>query len=323
MGPIASSADPERTAQYLIGLVGSGIQSSLTPSLHSAEAASFGLRDRFHYQLIDLDVVPVGADDIGFILRAAQALGFAGLNITHPVKQTVIGALDDLSPEAAAIGAVNTVVFTEDRAVGHNTDWYGFSELARRALANESTERVVQLGVGGAGSAVAYAQLRRGVGHLDLLDVDEGRAAELADSLQHQFGAGRVTAHGLGALPSLARGASGFVNTTPLGMAAHPGSAIPAGLIDSSHWVIDVVYLPLETQLLTEARERGARATGGTSMTVFQAADAFRLFTGRTPDSDRMLDHMNRLVRRTDVIRRTENRYFVDTGDRTGRDTLL
>ncbi|KTT47306.1 shikimate dehydrogenase, partial [Pseudomonas oryzihabitans] len=137
----------------LAGLIGAGIQASLTPAMHEREGDAQGLR--YLYRLIDLDVLGLSADALPELLRAAQRTGFTGLNITFPCKQAIIPLLDDLSPEARGIGAVNTVVLADGRTVGHNTDCLGFAEGFRRGLPDVAKRLVVQLGAGGAGSAVA------------------------------------------------------------------------------------------------------------------------------------------------------------------------
>lgn len=281
---------------FQLGLIGEGIQESMSPALYEVEGEHHGMR--VDYDIIDLDVITAGPENVGDLVRAARTLGFKGMNITHPVKQRVIAELDELSDEARNIGAVNTVVVAEDgRLIGHNTDAYGFFELARRALVGEKTDNVVQFGAGGAGSAVAYAQLQGPVGVLHLVDIDVARSQALADSLAVHFGADRVKAARVEDIPSLIADADGFVNATPMGMAAHPGTPIDTALLTDKHWVIDIVYFPLETQLMKEAAALGARVTGGVGMTAFQAAKAFNLYTGLEPDSERMLSHIHELVR--------------------------
>jgi shikimate dehydrogenase len=280
---------------FQLGLIGEGIQESMSPALHEAEGEHHGMR--IDYDLIDLDLIAAEPDDVGDLVRAARTLGFKGLNITHPVKQRVIEHLDELSDEARNIGAVNTVVIDGERLIGHNTDAYGFFELSRRALVNEKTDNVVQFGAGGAGSAVAYANLQGPTGVLHLVDIDFGRSEALAASLAKHFGDDRVRAARVEEIPNLIADADGFVNATPMGMAGFPGTPIDTALLTDKHWVMDIVYFPLETQLMAEAAARGARVTGGTGMTAFQAAMAFELFTGLKPNPERMLAHINELVR--------------------------
>ncbi|MGW2517541.1 shikimate dehydrogenase [Streptomyces sp. NPDC001617] len=273
---------------YLVGLIGSGIGPSLSPALHEREADRQGLR--YLYRLIDIDVLGVPPEAVGDLVRAARDLGFDGLNITHPCKQLVIEHLDALAPQAEALGAVNTVVFEEDgRAVGHNTDVTGFAASFARGLPDVPLERVVQLGAGGAGAAVAHATLTLGAERVTVVDALADRAADLAAALNRHFGAGRAAAATPDRLPQLLSSADGVVHATPTGMAAHPGLPFPAELLHPGLWVAEVVYRPLETELLRTARAVGCAALDGGGMAVFQAADAFRLFTGREPDSGRML----------------------------------
>lgn len=284
---------------YLVGLIGSGIGPSLSPALHEREADRQGLR--YLYRLIDIDMLGVGPEAVGDLVRAARDLGFDGLNITHPCKQLVIDHLDELAPQAAALGAVNTVVFEGGRAIGHNTDVTGFAVSFARGLPDVSLERVVQLGAGGAGAAVAHAVLTLGAGHVTVVDAMPDRAADLAAGLNLHFGAGRARAATPDALGELLGRADGVVHATPTGMAAHPGLPFPAELLHPGLWVAEVVYRPLETELLRTARALGCATLDGGGMAVFQAADAFRLFTGREPDAVRMLADISELAGAADV----------------------
>jgi shikimate dehydrogenase len=280
---------------FLVGLIGAGIQASLTPALHEHEGDAQGLR----YTYKNLDIVPmgVGPEALPELLAAAQRMGFAGLNITHPCKQLVIPLLDELSPDAQALGAVNTVVLRDGKRRGENTDWWGFAEAFRRNMAGAKLDRVVQLGAGGAGAAVAHALLTMGARELTVQDVDAGRSATLAASLSARFGAGR--ARPCADLAVAMAEADGLVHCTPTGMANHPGLPLPAELLRPALWVADIVYFPLETELLRRSRALGCRTLHGGAMAVFQAVEAFRLFTGVTPDDERMLRHFASLVGNT------------------------
>ncbi|GAB3174081.1 shikimate dehydrogenase [Streptomyces incanus] len=282
---------------YLVGLIGSGIGPSLSPALHEREADRQGLRCL--YRLLDLDTIGVPPEGVGELLSAARLLGFDGLNITHPCKRHVVEHLDALDPQAEALGAVNTVLFEDGRAVGHNTDVTGFAASFARGLPDVPLERVVQLGAGGAGAAVAHAVLTLGAGRVTVVDALPERADELAGSLNRTFGADRATAAPPALLPELlaqADGSGGLVHATPTGMAAHPGLPLPAKLLHPGLWVAEVVYRPLETDLLRAARAAGCATLDGGGMAAFQAADAFRLFTGREPDRARMLAHLTDLT---------------------------
>jgi shikimate dehydrogenase len=286
-GRAAGAALP-RSQQTLVGLIGMGIQPSRMPALHEREGAEQGLT--YIYRLIDLEVLGLQAEALPELVVAARRFAFTGLNVTHPCKQAIIPLLDALSPQARALGAVNTVVFEADgRLVGHNTDWSGFAESFRRELADVPRQRVVLLGAGGAGAAVAYALLTLGVGELSILDTEEARADRLAAGLRERFGEGRAIA--AGDLAAAVDAAEGLVNATPVGMANHAGMPVARELLRPDLWVAEIIYFPLETRLLRAARELGCRTMGGGGMAVFQAAAAFRLFTGREPDRERMIRH--------------------------------
>jgi shikimate dehydrogenase len=284
-----TSPDPtlrESKNAILTGLIGAEIGPSRSPAMHEAEADALGLR--LIYKRIDLAALGLGIEALPELLRAAELTGFAGVNITHPCKQAVIPLLDELSPDAQALGAVNTVLFAGGKRIGHNTDWYGFAEAFRLRMPGAALTNVVQLGAGGAGAAVAYASCKLGAEKLTLVDADPARATALADKLGALFGAGRITA---ATTPDAAMAqATGLINATPIGMAAHPGLPLDAGLLRPDIWVAEVVYFPLETALLTSARALGCRTVDGGGMAVFQAAEAFRLFTGVAPDTARMLE---------------------------------
>ncbi len=279
-------------SKLLVGLIGAGIQKSLSPAMHEEEARARGLR--LHYQLIDLDRTPEGAAALPTLLRSARTMGFAGLNITYPCKQAVIPLLDELSDEAAAMGAVNTVVLRDGRAVGHNTDGSGWAWGFTRTLPNADVARVVLLGAGGAGSAIAHAALRLGAAELRIVDADAGRARQLADELARRYPKARI---GGGDDPaSVLADATGLIHATPTGMDKLPGLPLPAHLLRPELWVSEIVYFPLETALLKAARAAGCAVCDGGTMAVGQAVGAFRLFTGLEPDAERMRRHFLQLI---------------------------
>ena len=279
--------------KLLVGLIGAGIGRSLTPAMQEAEAAAQGLR--LHYQLIDLDRSGLGVEALPSLIAAAPALGFAGLNITYPCKQAVLALLDGLSDEARAMGAVNTVVFEGGRAVGHNTDGSGWRWGFERTLPDADLSRVVLLGAGGAGSAIAHSVCRMQADSLVLVDSDLARATALAAELARQYGGGRVS---VGADSATAlQGASGLIHATPTGMDKLPGLPLPAALLRPALWVAEIVYFPLETALLKAARSVGCRIVDGGTMAVGQALGAFELFTGRVADAARIDAHFRQLIR--------------------------
>ncbi|WP_236237657.1 shikimate dehydrogenase [Pseudomonas faucium] len=271
----------------LAGLIGRGIQLSRTPALHEHEGDAQALR--YLYRLIDADQLQLDDSALAQLLDAAQRTGFTGLNITYPFKQAIVPLLDELSDEARGIGAVNTVVLKDGKRVGHNTDCLGFAEGLRRGLPDAPRRQVVQLGAGGAGSAVAHALLGEGVERLLLFEVDTARAQALVDNLKQRFGVGRAV---LGSdLEAELAVADGLVNTTPVGMAKLPGTPLPVEWLHGRLWVAEIIYFPLQTELLRAARALGCRTLDGSHMAVFQAVKAFELFSGRQADARRMQAH--------------------------------
>lgn len=274
--------------RVLAGLAGRGILESRTPWMHEREADAQGLR--LVYALFDFADRRWPDEDLPRLLDAAQRVGFAGINVTYPFKQAVVPLLDDLSDAARLIGAVNTVAFRDGRRIGHNTDVSGFADGFESGLAGEASDRVLLIGCGGAGAAVSHALLGPiGAAHVVLADADTVRAAALHRQLADSYGDARVS---IANDPvAAAREVQGIVNATPMGMAKFPGLPIAAEAIEPRHWVADIVYFPLETGLLAEARRKGCRTLDGSGMAVGQAADAFAIFTGRTADPARMRAH--------------------------------
>jgi shikimate dehydrogenase len=274
--------------KILLGLIGSGIQRSMSPALHEEEGRHHGLR--VHYQLIDVE----SAAALPELMRALRWIGFAGVNVTYPCKQAVLPLLDALSDEAKAIGAVNTVVREGGRLVGYNTDASGWSWGFQRALPGADLSRVVLLGAGGAGSACADAVLRLGARELRIVDREPARAEQLAERLNANFPGRRILF--VRTIEAAMSGASGLVHATPTGMAKTPGMPLDEALLRSALWVSEVVYVPLETPLLEAARRIGCRTADGGHMNVGQAVRGFKLFTGRDADAERMNAHFRRLA---------------------------
>ncbi|MCZ8379398.1 shikimate dehydrogenase [Mycobacterium sp. CPCC 205372] len=279
---------------YLVGLVGTGVGPSLTPKLHMREAHEQGID--YLYRIIDLNTAGIAAERIGEILEWARAMGYDALNITHPCKRLVMEHLDHIDELAASVAAVNTVVFAEHGDVGYNTDTTGFAIGFDEGLPGAPRASVVMIGAGGAGAAVGDALLRLGAEHLAVVDADVDRATALAHQLGIRHTDARVDASTPDKLSVLLPAADGLVHCTPTGMAEHPGLPLAAELLHPRLWVADIVYRPLDTELLTAARQAGCRTLDGGHMAVHQATEAFALITGITPDADRMSRHFRSLV---------------------------
>jgi shikimate dehydrogenase len=284
----------ETTRRFRVALLGEGIGESLTPAMHMTEGEHLGLE--YLYELFDISSETFDQAGLAAFIRGLQAAGFDGLNVTHPYKQRVIDLVDALSDEARAIGAVNLIVFGPDGAVGHNTDWTGFAASLIGQLDLDPEERVLQLGAGGAGAATVYALLRLGVRQVMVYDLDVARAQDLAARYAPLFGNQDVVGVG-GDLGDQWASFTGVVHATPTGMDKHPGLPFDPDLLDPRAWIAEVVYRPLETELVRAARASGRTIVDGSQMAAGQAIDSLRILTGLEPDGDRVRAELVALLR--------------------------
>jgi shikimate dehydrogenase len=255
----------------VLGVIGYPIGHSVSPQMHAAALAAMGLDYAYH-------AFEVHPEHLGEAVQALRALNLAGLNVTIPHKQAVMPFLDEVTPAARAIGAVNTIVNQDGRLVGHNTDWEGFL----RALGDEGVSpagaECLVIGAGGVGRAVCYALAHAGA-HVHVWDI----VGEWSRALVRDLGGNRIRV-----VPDLRAGGALstcdlLVNCTPVGMAPDVNADPPVdpGAIRPGAHVCDVIYNPLETVLLARARDRGCRASNGVGMLAWQGALALELWTGR------------------------------------------
>lgn len=271
--------------RMLIGLIGANIQGSMSPALFADAFAAVGIDGYYH--LIDADRLP--GRRMPELLQAMKTLGFAGANVTYPFKQEIIPLLDAVDPEAAQVGAVNTIAIAPDgRVTGYNFDRRGWRKSFEGTFGGEGAadKTVVQIGAGGAGRAVAYALMDLGVATLVLHDLDAAKADALRAEIAAHYGAVRCRL--AGDLGRDIAGADGVVNATQVGMSGFPGNPVPVDALKPQHWAADVIYTPMQTAFLKAAAAKGARVLNGAGMCVYQAAEAFRLFTGVAPDVARL-----------------------------------
>ncbi|WP_369720515.1 shikimate dehydrogenase [Bradyrhizobium sp. LLZ17] len=273
-----SKRGPAASKKLLTGLIGAPIAHSASPAMHERAAEALGLRG--HYQLIEV----AGADAAGLrmMLEGVRRLGFAGVNVTFPYKEAVVPLLDELATTAATMAAVNTVVVKNGRLIGHNTDTTGFARAVKPLLA-PSGNAVAVIGTGGVGKAIAFALASLNVSDLRIFDSEPARAEKLAALLTRHGGA-RVA----GSVEDALDGATGLVNGTPVGMLPNRDIPVPPALLRENLWVADAVYSPLITPLLAAAQGMGARIMTGRELAIYQAADAFELFTGLAPSTEVM-----------------------------------
>lgn len=262
------------------GVIGWPIAHSKSPIIHRFWLEKLGLDG-------DYSRLPVAPDRLGDAIRALPALGFRGVNVTVPHKEAVIAHLDRLEPEAQAIGAINMVVVEQGVLVGGNTDAAGFAApLASLPL---DGAQVVVVGAGGAARAVLATLRARSVGHVTMLN----RSLERAEALLRDL-ALNGTAAGLDApLPP----ASLLVNASSLGMVGQPPLQLDLTPLASDAVVYDLVYAPLETELLGRARASGLATIDGLEMLVGQAAVAFERFFGVAPPREHDAELRARLTR--------------------------
>lgn len=264
------------------GLIGASIAGSLTPPMHEAEGLAHRLA--YTYHRFDVESPRFANRTLAELLNWAMDNGFAGLNITHPFKQAVLPFLDHRSDVADALGAVNTVLFQDGELIGDNTDYTAFRRDCAGSLEGRDPQRILLAGAGGAGTAVALALVDHGVERLGVLDANEEAAEMLVERLRRlrPTGSAYLVTH------ASADNWDGVVNCTPMGMSNHPGMAIDPAAIAGLCWVQDIVYFPLKTGLLAQAEALGIETITGAGLAIGQAADSFRLFTGREPDEARM-----------------------------------
>lgn len=282
------------TTQYRVGLLGEGIAESLTPAMHMLEGERLGLT--YVYELFDIPVDALDADGLGSFLVGLRAAGFAGLNVTHPYKQFVMPLLDELSPDAERIGAVNLIAFVGGRSIGHNTDWTGFRSSLVSQLGGAPTGKVLQIGSGGAGAATVYALLTLGVEEVVIHDLDRSRAQALADRYSPIF-TGQTVRASSEDITELWSSVSGVVHATPVGMDKHPGCPFDPALLSHGAWIAEVVYRPIDTELVVAGRTIGLQVLDGGMMAAGQAIDSLRILTGLEPDAGRVRADLVELLR--------------------------
>jgi shikimate dehydrogenase len=278
MSPAARPPAPA-DRRFLTGLIGAPIAHSASPAMHEWAAEALGAH--CHYQLIE--VAGAGREELRLLFDGVRRLGFAGVNVTFPYKEAVVSLLDELSPGARAIGAVNTVVVRGGRLIGYNTDTTGFGRAVTELVRDPAQSRVAVIGAGGVGRAIAFALAETGVSEIRIFDTDRVKAQQLAAQLKSH---GEVRA--AGSVEDAMRGATGVVNGSPVGMLPNRGTPVPDALLHKGMWVADAVYTPLWTPLLNAAKAKGAEVMTGRELAIYQAADAFELFTGLKPSAVEM-----------------------------------
>ncbi|WP_366922517.1 shikimate dehydrogenase [Metallumcola ferriviriculae] len=265
----------------IVGLLGWPVEHSFSPAMHNAV---------FEYLDMDYAYIPFPVPPTG-LARAVRGLfqaGVKGVNVTVPHKVRVMDCLDEIDPYAQAVGAVNTVTLHQGRLQGYNTDGAGFIASLAEAGFNPTGKRFLLLGAGGAARAAAFALVGAGADKVFIANRTFNRAEALAGALPPNIGA--AAGFFRDDLTKVIDACHCLVNTTSVGMYPHAGALpIPAELIKSHLIVADLVYNPVETELLIEARARGCRTVSGLGMLIYQGAASFKIWTGREAPVELML----------------------------------
>ena len=256
-----------------LGLIGDNIARSRSPLLHRLAGAQNGLR---------VDYARLVPRDLGRAFEAVFAecagAGYRGINITYPYKErvTALIAIDD--PLVRAIGAANTVLFTPQGPKGYNTDYSGFIAAYRGARGVASPGTVCMAGAGGVGRAIAFGLVALGTPALHLIDRDRAKAEALAEAV-------RAAAPGMEVrvfddLATAAEGATGLINSTPVGMVGYPGTVFAPAVLAGAEWAFDAVYTPVDTQFLRDAEAAGLAVISGYELFFWQGVHAWQIFAG-------------------------------------------
>ncbi|PWW00329.1 shikimate dehydrogenase [Hoeflea marina] len=262
-----------------LGLIGGNIRASRSPALHRAAGRLAGLDTS--YDLLIPDEMGLSFEQV---LADCSAAGYRGVNVTYPFKERVVPLLRICDPLIAALRAVNTVVFETHGMVGHNTDYSGFISAYRDRFGAAAPGKVVLVGAGGVGRAIAFGLVKLGAAELRIVDRDMTKAADLAGALAGLGGAGPAVVIEPD-VRAASRSAEGILNCTPVGMVGSDATPVPDDCLDGVRWAFDAVYTPVETRFKTEAEAAGVSVLSGYELFFHQGVDAFGIFTG-TPLAD-------------------------------------
>ncbi len=277
---VASFVPDGKTRPYAV--IGHPIGHTLSPAMHNAAFRALGRNAVY----LALDIEP---DRVLECLRAMAAMGFGGVNVTVPHKETVFRGLDRLDDSARRVGAVNTVQFTPGGLVGHSTDAEGFLRATQEAFGRGPAGLpVFVLGAGGAGRTVALECARTGAASVTVSDVDAARAERLAAEIGAAAPGVRASAVAAAEAASAAAACGLVVQATPVGMKAGDMSPLPPAAFGPGALAFDLVYGVPETPFMRAAREGGAKAANGLGMLLHQGARSFEIWTGVTPPVDVM-----------------------------------
>lgn len=265
--------------RLLLGLIGDNISRSQSPRLHRLAGRQNGVEVRYD-RLVPRD----RGESFEDVFEAAKAGGYSGLNITYPYKERVAPMVRIEDPLVRAMGSVNTVIFEPGGPVGTSTDYTGFMAAYRAARPETPPGRVLMIGTGGVGRAVAFGLVALGIEELRLIDRDAAKAEALAETIQAISPSTEVTIWI--SSEAAAEGAAGLVNCTPVGMDGYPGTPLAREAMAGSDWAFDAVYTPADTQFLTDAEAYGLAVISGWELFFWQGVHAWKHFSGLPLDED-------------------------------------
>ncbi|MGQ7248753.1 shikimate dehydrogenase family protein [Halomonas sp. V046] len=255
-----------------LGLIGKAILNSSSPDLHVRLGELTEIPTT--YDLFDGNEVPI--DSLEAKVKEVIAAGYRGVNVTYPFKEQAVHLADRATDGARMVGAANTLIFEAEGIVAENTDFTGFMSGYRATLGERAPGRVLLIGTGGVGKAVAFGVAQLGASEVLLVDIDVAKAEQLAGELE-RFGF-KASALASDRVAAIAPECDGLINCTPIGHEKSPGCPLPVGVLRGHHWIFDAVYVPAVTEFVAAARQQGARVMSGVSLFVFQGVDAYKRF---------------------------------------------
>lgn len=258
-----------------LGLIGGNIITTRSPALHVTCGLSTGFNVTY-----DLVIPAERGCDFATALEGCRAAGFHGVNVTYPFKEQAVALVEPANDTVRAMGSANTIKFGPQAARAHNTDHTGFKQAYRKILGARAPGRVLQLGAGGVGRAVAFGLADLGVEEIVLFDTNREKAEAVAEAI-HGYCAVPVRVDTAGEHSDL-DGFDGVVNCTPLGMIGREGSPLPQGVRGHPGWAFDAVYTPAHTSFRGQMTALGAQFLSGYELYFHQGVNAFEIFSGST-----------------------------------------
>ncbi|MDO5825116.1 MAG: shikimate dehydrogenase [Methanosphaera sp.] len=261
----------------VVAVIGNPIEHSLSPPMHNAAYKQMGMD--YVYVAFKIE-----KDNLSHLIESAKTMGLVGLNVTIPYKTDIIEYLDEVDDTARRINAVNTIRFKDGIAKGYNTDGTGAVKSIEK-YTELKNKKVLVLGAGGASKAITFTLLNHGINSLTIANRSRDNAIQLIDNLKKQTGFDKINYVDIEQADTILDSVDIIINTTPIGMYPNVDADTPIKTekINENHVVMDIIYNPLETKLLKNAKDNGATTISGTNMLINQGITAFEIFTGKTP----------------------------------------